>query len=177
MKDSSFSRYSTHGTGLFTREDLSRCGENVIFENNVRIFHPEQVEIGDNVYIGHDTILKGYHRNKLIIGDNSWIGQSCFFHSAGGITVGEGVGIGPGVRILTSQHSSKDPQIPIICSELSFGEVIIEDNCDIGIGSIILPGITIREGAIIGAGSVVTRDISGYAVWAGNPARFLRNRE
>lgn len=75
--------YKSHGNGFFKEDDFKKIGKNVIFEDNVLVFHPENIEIGNNVYIGHNTILKGYYRNAMIIGDDTWIGQFCFFHSAG----------------------------------------------------------------------------------------------
>src|SRR5687768_5743868 len=94
----------THGTGAFAPSDLARLGSGVVLEEGVLVFHPENVEIGDDVYVGHRTILKAYHKNRMVIGKGTWIGQTCFFHSAGGITIGENVGIGPCVKILTSAH-------------------------------------------------------------------------
>lgn len=170
-------QYTSHGNGRFTLDDFKKIGTNVIFEDNILVFHPENIEIGNNVYIGHNSILKGYHKNFLKIGDNSWIGQMCYMHSAGCITIGQAVGIGPCVKILTSVHKEKNLENPIITNDLEFDEVIIHDNCDIGIGSIILPGVTIGEGSIVGAGSVVTKDIPKYSVFAGNPARLLRTRQ
>lgn len=166
----------SHGTGKFDTRNIKKLGNGVIFEEGVLIFHPENVEIGDNVYIGHKTILKAYHKNDMIIGECTWIGQCCFFHSAGGIYIGKSVGIGPHTKILTSVHDEKQIETPVIDNELIFNEVVIEDGCDIGIGSIILPGIHIGEGSIIGAGSIVTKDIPEYSVWAGNPAKQLRKR-
>lgn len=110
------------------------------------------------------------------IGDHSWIGQGCFLHGAGGLTIGKAVGIGPGVIILTSQHKDINKEIPVYFSPLEFAEVVLEDGCDIGAGSIILPGVRIGEGAIVGAGSVVTKDVGSYEVWAGVPAKKLRSR-
>lgn len=168
--------YSSHGSGYFTKEDFTKLGQNVIFENNVLVFHPENIEIGNNVYVGHNTILKGYYKNKMLIGDDTWIGQSCFFHSAGGISIGRAVGIGPGVKILTSEHKANDLSKPILFSDLDLAPVVIKDGTDIGIGSIILPGVEIGEGVIVGAGSVVTKDIKDYTIVAGNPAKLLRVR-
>ncbi|MCS6914560.1 MAG: hypothetical protein NZ890_15130 [Myxococcota bacterium] len=59
---------------------------------------------------------------------------------------------------------------------LQFAPVRLCDGCDIGIGAIILPGVTVGEGAQVGAGAVVTRDVPARAVVAGNPARVLRQR-
>jgi acetyltransferase-like isoleucine patch superfamily enzyme len=167
--------HQSHGKGTFQREEFERIGSNVIIEEGVRVFHPEHIEIGNNVYIGHDTILKGYYKNKMTIGSHTWIGQRCFLHSAGGIHIGEAVGIGPGVCILTSVHTEELGK-PILYNDLKLSEVIIEDGCDIGINAIILPGITIGEGSIIGAGSIVTKDVKSYRIVAGNPAKLLRER-
>ena len=140
------------------------------------MFHPDTIEIGDDVYIGHYTILKGYFQNKMQIGNHTWIGQGCFFHSAGGLEIGQAVGIGPMVKIITSYHVDDNIDIPVYFNETRFAKVVLKDGCDIGVGSTILPGITIGQGAIVGAGSVVTHDVPDYQVWVGVPARFLRHR-
>jgi acetyltransferase-like isoleucine patch superfamily enzyme len=166
----------SHGSGQFTPEALARCGRDVCFEPGVLIFHPENVEIGDDVYVGHQTILKGYYQNRLVIGARSWIGQQCFLHAAGGITVGERVGIGPGVRVLTSTHELPPPPAPIMDGALVFGAVTLEDGCDIGVSAVILPGVTVGRGAQIGAGAVVTHDVPAFAIAAGVPARVIGQR-
>jgi acetyltransferase-like isoleucine patch superfamily enzyme len=142
----------------------------------VLIFHPENVYLGNNVYVGHQTMLKGYYKNRMRIGNESWIGQQCFLHSAGGLEVGARVGIGPGVRIITSRHTEAGRSTPILFSPLEFAPVVVEDDADIGVGAILLPGITIGQGAQIAAGAVVTMDVPPYAVVAGVPARLLRER-
>jgi len=166
----------SHGTGDFDPTQFARLGHNVVFESGVLVFHPENIEIGDNVYVGHHSILKGYYRNKMLIGAGTWIGQQCFFHSAGGLNIGCNVGIGPGVKIITSYHSEEAIDIPILHSSIEFSPVVIGDNCDVGVGAIILPGVTIGVGVQIGAGAVVTHSIADYAVVAGVPARVLRYR-
>jgi acetyltransferase-like isoleucine patch superfamily enzyme len=169
-------RYSTHGTGKFKISDFRKIGHHVVFEDGVLVFHPENITIGENVYIGHNTILKGYYKGEMVIGDHTWIGQGCFFHSAGNIVIGEAVGIGPMVKIITSVHREENPTAPVLFQDLVFKEVIIEDGCDIGIGAVIIPGVRIGEGAIIAAGAVVTHDISPYCIAAGVPAKILRKR-
>ncbi|MBA3340348.1 MAG: acyltransferase [Gemmatimonadaceae bacterium] len=141
------------------------------------VFHPENISLGENVYVGHQTILRGYYRNSLVIGDNTWIGQQCFIHSAGGVTIGRTVGIGPGVKILSSFHREEGTDVPILLSELSFASVTIDDDCDLGTGSVILPGVHIGKGVQVGAGAVVTGDVRDFAVVAGVPAKVLRIRE
>lgn len=169
--------HKTHGTGSFTLQAFKKIGENVILEKGVLVFHPENISIGNNIYIGHNTILKGYFKNEMVVGDHTWIGQNCFLYSAGGIKIGKAVGVGPMVKILTSVHKEEELAKPILFCDLEFKEVIIEDGCDIGIGSIILPGVEIGEGSIIGAGAIVTKDVEPYSVVAGNPARIIRKRQ
>jgi len=169
--------YNTHGTGDFLTSDFKKIGNNVIFEKGVMAFHPENIILGENIYIGHQTILKAYYKGLMIIGDGTWIGQQCFFHSAGNISIGKNVGIGPGVKIITSYHSEEGKDKPILHSELIFKEVVIEDDVDLGVGSIILPGVTIGKGAIVGAGAVVTVNIPPFHVVAGVPAKTLYVRK
>ncbi len=176
MEFEGFRQYRSHGTGAFKAEDFKHIGKHVIFEEGVRVFHPETIAVGNNVYVGHDATLKGYYKNEMAIGDHTWIGQNCFLHSAGGIKIGKAVGIGPEVKILTSVHTEEELSKPIVFCDLKFKEVTIEDGCDIGMGAIILPGVRIGEGSIVGAGSVVTKDVPPYCVIAGNPARILRKR-
>jgi len=150
--------------------------KNVIIEDRVRIFHSENVIIGNNVYVGHDTIICGYYNSILIIHDNVWIGPQCYMHSAGGIEIQENVGIGPGVKILTSYHNLEELEKPIRLRSLIFKPVKLQKGCDIGMGAIINPGVIIGKNAQIGSGSVVTKNIPDYTIAVGNPARVLKRR-
>ena len=169
-------RNRSHGSGEWSPEQLAQHGPDCVFEAGVLIFHPENVWLGANVYVGHYTILKGYYKNRMSIGDETWIGQQCFFHAAGGVTIGARVGVGPGVKILSSQHAEAGIETPVLFSPIAFRPVVIEDEADVGVGAILLPGVTVGRGAVIGAGAIVTRDIPAYAVAAGVPARVIRQR-
>lgn len=168
----------SHGSGHFARHQLASCPDSVVIEDGALIFHPENVYLEEEVYIGHQAILKGYFKNTLRVGRGTWIGQGCFLHAGGGIDIGEIVGIGPKVSILTSTHEEPPPgdERPIMAGPLQFRPVRLLDGCDIGVGAIILPGVTIGRGAQVGAGAVVTRDVPDRAVVVGNPARLLRQR-
>lgn len=169
-------RRASHGTGRFTPDQLASCGDGCVFEEGVLVFHPEHVWIGDGVYVGHGAILKGYHAGELRIGDGTWIGPQCFLHAAGDLGIGRNVGVGPGVKIITSAHAEAGRDVPILHAPLRFAPVSVDDDADLGVGAIVLPGVTIGRGAQVGAGAVVTRDVPPYAVVAGNPARVLRER-
>lgn len=166
----------SYGSGDFTLDQLGRVGENVVIENGVLILKPERVFIGSNVYIGHYSILRGYEGKELVIGDNTWIGQLCYINAAGGVRIGSTVGIGPGVKIMSSKHSEEGRCVPVLLCELEFAPVTIEDDCDIGMGAIILPGMTIGRGSIVGAGAVVTHNVEPYSIVAGVPARKIGMR-
>ena len=90
-----------------------------------------------------------------------------------GITIGNDVFIGPKVNLITINH---DPN-PENRSATYGRPIVIEDKAWIGINSTILPGVRIGYGAIVGAGSVVTKDVPPMTVVAGNPARFIKGIE
>ncbi|NQX49290.1 transferase [Paenibacillus tritici] len=170
-------QWKSEGSGEINRRLLGSCGDNVIFEDGVRIFHPENVHLGDNVYIGHNTILKGYYKHELRIGSHSWIGPGCFLHGAGGLYIGEYSGIGPAVRIHGATHiEGEEPEAPMVFAPLTFTSIQIEENCNIGIGATILGGVTIGAHSRIGAGAVVSRTVPAYSVAVGIPAKVIRHR-
>ena len=164
----------SHGNGAAPWR-FKHCGSAVAIEFGVLIFHPEHISIGANVYVGHYTILKAYYKNEMQIGDGTWIGQQCFLHSAGGLSIGRNVGVGPGVRILTSAHDlDKEVSAPIMHRELRFAAVSIGDGCDIGASAVILPGVTLGCRVQVGAGAVVTKSFPAGSVVGGVPAKLLR---
>ena len=167
---------NTHGTGRFEAADLGALGDGCVLEEGVLVFNPAHVFLGERVYVGHRTMLKGDTRGALRIEDGAWIGQDCFLHSAGGITIGARAGIGPRVMMITSTHEETAPPMAVIDAPLVLAPIEVGAGCDIGIGAILLPGTRIGEGAQIGAGAVVTGEIPAGAVAAGVPARVLRQR-
>lgn len=169
-------RHKSHGSGAFRIEDFASCGAECVFETGVLVFHPENIRLGNNVYVGHQTILKGYYQNELSVGDETWIGQQCFMHSAGGLSIGARVGIGPGVKIITSVHADVGRDTPILLSPVETAPVVVEDDADLGTGAILMPGVRVGRGAQIGAGAVVTSNIPAYSVAIGTPARVVRER-
>lgn len=106
--------------------------------------------------------------NRIQFGNRVNILYNCTFMSMGGIVFGNNILVGPNVSFITVNHNFQNRHI-IECKE-----IIINDNVWIGANSIILPGVTIGENSVIGAGSVVTRDVANNTIVAGNPARPIR---
>lgn len=104
------------------------------------------------------------------IGKRCFIQQCCTFFGRGGITVGDDVFIGPKVNIITINH---DPD-PDNRSATYGRRIVIEDKMWIGIGATILPGVRLGRGCIVGAGSVVTKDVPPMTIVAGNPAKTIK---
>lgn len=92
------------------------------------------------------------------------------------ITIGKNVWITAGCQLLCHQRDLSQYKIgtPVMDLPLKYSPIVIKDGAHIGIGSIIMPGVTIGEGAVIGAGSVVTRDIPPYCVAVGAPAKVIK---
>ena len=169
--------FRSHGTGEIDRSRFAELGSNVVFERGAMVFHAENIVLGSNVYVGHYAMLKGYYKNRMIIGSNVWIGQYCMLHSAGGLTIEDNVGIGPGVRVLTARHADGGRATRMLFAELSFASVVIREDCNVGVNAVILPGVTVGRGAQVGAGAVVADDVPDFAVAVGVPARVKRYRD
>lgn len=106
------------------------------------------------------------------IGARTWINRGCCLDVRGGLNIGADVSISPEVMILTAAHDMNDPSFA-----LTVAPVVIEDNVWIGSRVTVLPGVTIGRGAVVAAGSVVTRDVPALAVIGGVPARQIGLRE
>ncbi len=110
--------------------------------------------------------------NKIEVGHYSVIGHNVTLDGRAGIDIGENVNISSEVMIWTEQHDYNDPNFKIVG-----GKVIIEDFVWISARAIILPGIKVGKGAVVAAGSVVTKNIPPYSIVAGIPARKIGKRE
>jgi acetyltransferase-like isoleucine patch superfamily enzyme len=178
-----YGRFS-HGEGDFDalmRRAIWRAltrsfGEGVRVGRAVICIHPETFSIGRGVFIGDQTMIQGRFDGSCVIGDQVWIGPQSYF-DARDLVIGDHVGWGPGAKVLGSQHTGVPTDVPIVRTDLEIKPVRIGAWADIGVNAVILPGVTIGQGAIVGAGAVVTEDVAPFTIVAGVPARLLRHRD
>jgi acetyltransferase-like isoleucine patch superfamily enzyme len=145
----------------------------------IDITWPHQVYIGNNctledlVYFKFDGINK--KGPSIKIGNGCFIGRNSEFNISIGIELGENCLIGSGTKFIDHNHGLEKSSL--IKSQKCKEEVIkIEDDVWIGCNSIVLRGVKIGKGAVIGAGSVITKEIPAYEIWAGLPAKKIGER-
>jgi acetyltransferase-like isoleucine patch superfamily enzyme len=117
-----------------------------------------------------DNMEQGLARLK--IRDNAYVGPGVFLDMAAPVTVETEAVLAPRVTILT--HGDVGNRMLAGVVKRKEGPVVLKRGCWIGAAAVILPGITIGEGAVVGAGAVVTRDVPDYTMVAGNPAREIK---
>ena len=122
--------------------------------------------IGENSFL--HASLAGAAFEKITIGSGVYINSNLLAMARGGITIEDDVQIAANVQLLTNNHDPYDRQI------LTCKPIVIRKGAWIGAGATILPGVTVGRYAIVGAASVVTRDVGDYEVVVGNPARLVR---
>lgn len=126
--------------------------------------------ISDSVSIHSGCWFSGF---SLSIGDHSVVNRNCRLDARGGLCIGANVSISPECYLITASH---DPHSPNFAGSIKPTAVTIEDYVWLGVRVLVLPGVTIGRGAVVGAGSVVTRDVPSMAIVAGNPARIIGHR-
>ena len=120
--------------------------------------------------------LRGVH-----VGKGSKIARSVLIDDSRPdfVSIGKNVWVTAGCQLLCHQRDLAGYEVgkPVMDLPLKYAPIVIEDGAHIGIGSIIMPGVTIGRGAVIGAGSVVTKSIPPFSVAVGVPARVIRSFE
>ena len=114
--------------------------------------------------------------SKLTIGNNVSINRGSIIHAGGEVEIGDDVLVGPGVIIYSQNHIYNAKNIKISEQGYETKKVKIYNNVWIGANSIILPGVQIESGAVVAAGSVVTKNVMSNTVVGGNPASLIKNR-
>ena len=137
---------------------LAKIGKKTKIHATAFIRHGERVEIGSHCLINHNNVLQGgKNQAKLIIGNY--------------------VQTGPNVMIFAFNHGTDMNGVPMIEQDYYEADVVIEDDVWIGACSVITAGVHIGKGCVIGAGSVVTKDMPEYSICGGVPCKPLKKRE
>lgn len=138
--------------GRFVSKRVFFCGENFRVQAGSRFRSMEKLRIGNDVIIGFDN----------------------FIQARGGVTIGNDVITAPGVKIWSVNHEVQDPNILIRNQSQKEAAVVIGNDVWIASNSFILPGVTIPDGSVVAAGSVVgIKAYKPYSLIAGNPARVI----
>ncbi|BAZ53104.1 hexapeptide repeat-containing transferase [Nostoc sp. NIES-4103] len=137
------------------KQKLKFVGSRVRFKQDLRIDHPQNVSLGNKVYIGPNVLLDG----------------------RGGITIGDNTTIGHNVVILSANHDYQSNALPYEHNVYIHKPVTIGCNVWIGSNVLIIPGVVIGDGAIIAAGTVVTTNVEPLAIVGGQPYRVIKYRD
>jgi acetyltransferase-like isoleucine patch superfamily enzyme len=130
--------------------------------------HVLRFSIGPKASIHMGCFFTG---RQISIGGGSVINRNCRLDGRGGLTIGRHVSVSPECYLLTASH---DPQSP---SFAAFGRPIhLSDRVWLGTRAMVLPGVTLGEGAVLGAGSIATKDIPAFQIAVGQPAKVVKTR-
>lgn len=139
----------------FRAGDAKKVGEGCFYVDLITWLNGESIELGDEV---------GFN-------------VGCYVNGFGGLIIGDRTIIGPHSMIHTANHKMDDTEKPIQTQGWLKETVTIGKECWIGMNTSILPGVTIGDGVVIGAGSVVTKDIPSYSIAVGNPCKVIKQRK
>ena len=172
--------------GYYSETELTgfgfkQVGTNVRIAKNCTIIGLSNISLGSNVRIdGYCTIVAD-GSSQLSIGSFIHIGAGCYLSAGDGIVMEDFCGLSQGVRIYSRSDDYTgryltNPTVPEKYTGVTRGLVTLKRHVIIGSGTVILPRVTIGEGASVGALSLVTRDLEAWGVFTGSPARKLKDR-
>jgi acetyltransferase-like isoleucine patch superfamily enzyme len=173
-----------------------------IIEHNVRLLCPANIRLGKQVYLDsyvylhalpagisigegtslmHGTIFHVFNFRDLphagiTVGKNCFFGEYTCIRGQGGVRIGDGVYTGTQVQIAAVNHVYSDPDKFIKDQGITAEGITIEDDVWLGSNVVVVDGVTIGKGCVVGAGSVVTKNLPPYSVAVGVPARAVKDR-
>ena len=168
-----------------TIKGISRIGEHCVFRSGLILKGNKYIAIGDNCYFGKDCRIEAWdsYNNlqfepRIIIGNRVRINSTCHIGAINCIRIGDDCLIGSHVMIIDHSHGKNTPEEmayhPADRDLYSKGPVVIGDRCWLSENVVVLPNVHIGKGSVIGANSVVTKNIPEYSVAVGNPARVVK---
>ena len=153
-------------------------GSNVQISKKCSIYSPEKISVGDNVRVDDFCILSG----NIMLGNNVHISAYCALYGAQGIEFKDYSGCSARTTIYSAiDDFSGDymigPMSPSGTTHVAGGKVTIGRYVQLGAHCLVFPKVTINEGAVVGALSLVTKDISEWSIYVGIPAKKLKDRK
>jgi len=155
-----------------------KIGKSVKLYEGVRIVcgHRGAISIGNNVRILRNVTISTSEKGRILIGDNVHIGEGTIIYSDLEIIIKDNVIIGPQNIIVDFDHIYNDKNTFISQQGHNAKKVLIEDDVWVSSHCCIVKGVSIKRGSIIGAGSVVNKDIPPYSVACGVPVKIIKKR-
>ncbi len=147
-----------------------------MLERGVEITHPERTRFGEQVHVGRDCYVSVWPEGELLVGSRTYLGRGSIILAHRSVCIGDDCLIAPGCHITDVNHGIAAGRL-IRDQALESEAVRIGRDVWIGAGCSVLPGVTIGDGAVIGARAVVTRDVPENAIVAGVPARVIGCRK
>lgn len=156
---------------------LHSCGKNVLLSRKASLYGRERISLGDDVRIDDFCLLSG----KIEIGRYVHISAFCALYGAEGIVMGDYSGISARSIIYSASDDFGGEYmigatLPRHLTNVTGGRVVLEKYVQIGAGCIIMPNLILEEGAVVGAMSLVTKDLPSWTINIGIPARFYKPR-
>lgn len=165
--------------GLLRRYRSKNISKKSYLANDVQIHGLKNITIGQNTTIGQRTTITINNRSdfehRLLIGNNVYIGRDNFFSIGGKTIIKDYCLFGNNCAIISSNHSFDNPLIPYGVSGFTEEDYItIGVNCWFGINVSVIGNVSIGHGSIVGANSLVTKDIPPFSIAIGNPAKVIK---
>ena len=165
--------------GENNRPRLKYCGKNVILQAMCKIMRAENMEIDDNSRIFDFAYIDA--GQSLKIGKYSFVTWHCVIEGGAKCIIGDRCFIGPGSKLLTSTYEFNgyytNEKLPGDTHAIKYGNIILENDSYIGAGAVVMPGVTIGEGAVVGSNTFVNKDLEPWGIYVGNPAKKIGVRQ
>jgi acetyltransferase-like isoleucine patch superfamily enzyme len=169
-------------TSFYTEEELIRLGfksygKKVLISRKCSLYSPQEITIGDNVRIDDFCILSG----KIVLGSNIHISPYCALYGANGIVLADYTGLSANVIMYSAMDDFSGnyligPIHPTKSTNVTGGIVKIERFVQVGSNSVVFPNLTISEGSIIGAMSLVNKSVAPWGIYVGIPVKKIKDR-
>ncbi len=161
------------------RKDLKFCGEGVVLYPLCKMIRACNAELDNYCRILDNTFIDA--GKSLKIGKHSMITWFVLIEGGANTKIGDRVFIGPGTKVLTSTYEIEGyfsaEFIPEGCRATKYGDITIEDDAYIGAECVLMPGVTIGEGAVAGANCLVNKDLEPWGIYVGSPCRKIGERK